>query len=253
MRIENGIIYITTDEVLAGAKNLEIALNSNTLSMLQLPDDTNAPKWVAKIRKQLHETVYFDVSNFLSNQKHNSQSLGYAFGLMRWSIETTLNYFELLEKKIEGKIEIDGNWDDIEETVNTIFWRMIVGDATEDDLRRFHTRIWIHLQKAYFKWPIRDAGLFYKGLSRGLQGVRDENGNYLRERDNTRLLITIWVNWPSVKQLKSRSQLYNWLCFIHGRQVVGEYKRIEKICERYSITFRKPGRPKKNPDSKAIT
>ena len=48
----------------------------------------------------------------------------------------------------------------------------------------------------------------------------------------------------SIEKLTSVRQLHELLIGEFGSNRVGEQKRIEKICQRIGLSFRKPGRPK---------
>lgn len=50
--------------------------------------------------------------------------------------------------------------------------------------------------------------------------------------------------WRLVGGLKSVSELHSVLVRVFGAHRVGELKRIEKVCQRIGLHYRKPGRPK---------
>jgi len=51
--------------------------------------------------------------------------------------------------------------------------------------------------------------------------------------------------WRAVNALRSVHQLHQRLVGVFGPHRVGELKRVEKICQRIDLHYRKPGRPKK--------
>jgi hypothetical protein len=63
---------------------------------------------------------------------------------------------------------------------------------------------------------------------------------------NFEIYIFLIVYWRSIEQLKSVSELHQLLRKVLGEQRTGDLKRIEKICQRIGLHFRKPGRPKKS-------
>lgn len=52
--------------------------------------------------------------------------------------------------------------------------------------------------------------------------------------------------WKLVSSFKSISQLHQVLVKMYGAQRVGDLKRVEKICQRIDLTYREPGRPKRD-------
>jgi hypothetical protein len=67
------------------------------------------------------------------------------------------------------------------------------------------------------------------------------------ELGNTTFEIYLFMllYWRSVQGMRSVRGLHESLVKIFGANRVGEEKRIEKICQRIGLTFRKAGRPKK--------
>ncbi len=51
------------------------------------------------------------------------------------------------------------------------------------------------------------------------------------------------VHWPIISRMRSVHHLQQELVKIFGPHQVGELRRVEKICERIGLTYRKPGRP----------
>jgi len=59
------------------------------------------------------------------------------------------------------------------------------------------------------------------------------------------IYLFLLMFWRVVEQFKSVSQLHEVLRKVLGEHRTGDLKRIEKICGRVGLHFRKPGRPKK--------
>jgi hypothetical protein len=57
--------------------------------------------------------------------------------------------------------------------------------------------------------------------------------------------VFMLLYWRAVQGMDSVRQLYETLVNILGASRTGEQKRIEKICQRIGLHYRKPGRPKK--------
>ncbi len=73
---------------------------------------------------------------------------------------------------------------------------------------------------------------FGRGIERRVSGVGDIG------RTNTRIYILLLVAWRSVEKLGSIPALHKALCRIFGSHLVGELKRIEKMCERLGLSYR---------------
>ncbi len=52
--------------------------------------------------------------------------------------------------------------------------------------------------------------------------------------------------WRAINALRSVHQLHQRLVGVFGPHRVGELKRVEKICQRIDLHYRKPGRPQKS-------
>ncbi len=57
-------------------------------------------------------------------------------------------------------------------------------------------------------------------------------------------VILLW-SWRPVQRLESVAQLHRALVQVLGPHQAGDLKRLEKICQRIGLSFRKPGRPRK--------
>lgn len=57
--------------------------------------------------------------------------------------------------------------------------------------------------------------------------------------------VFLLLCWRQVAGLKSVSELHALLVKVFGPHRAGDLKRVEKICQRLDLSFRKPGRPKK--------
>jgi hypothetical protein len=58
------------------------------------------------------------------------------------------------------------------------------------------------------------------------------------------IYIFMIMYWQAVERLNSVRDLHDLLCGVFGSARIGDQKRIEKICQRIGLSFRKPGRPK---------
>jgi hypothetical protein len=65
-------------------------------------------------------------------------------------------------------------------------------------------------------------------------------------RSNTRVYWLLLLGWPSVNRLRSVRELQQALCRYLDPYVVGDVKRIEKMCQRLGLHFGARGRPRKS-------
>jgi hypothetical protein len=59
------------------------------------------------------------------------------------------------------------------------------------------------------------------------------------------IYLFMLVYWRVIERLDSARQFHEFLVKVFGANRIGDQKRIEKICQRIGLSFRKPGRPKK--------
>jgi hypothetical protein len=85
---------------------------------------------------------------------------------------------------------------------------------------------------------------FLAGFSNGI--ARKPGTLNFAETGNTTFEIYVFFMsyWRIVERFKSVHELHQVLVKILGRRA-GDLKRIEKICQRIGLHYRKPGRPKK--------
>ena len=76
-------------------------------------------------------------------------------------------------------------------------------------------------------------GYASKPTSLGLGGMGDANFE---------IYVFMLLFWRTVERLKSVRELHDILTKVFGRRA-GDLKRVEKICQRIELTFRRPGRP----------
>lgn len=89
----------------------------------------------------------------------------------------------------------------------------------------------------------KEQAEFFKGYS----SMIGENPD-ARQNSSTQIYFFMILYWKAIEAARqsgrySVSQLHAVLCQIYGAHLVGDKKRIEKMCERKGLHFRKPGRP----------
>jgi hypothetical protein len=104
-----------------------------------------------------------------------------------------------------------------------------------------------HLENQEIKMndlPAADAASFFAGKSQGILGPSGADDGSLHETSATKIYLLLILAWPTVSELPSVSVLHDWLKSRLGPRVVGEKRRVEKLCERMGLRLRGRGRPK---------
>ena len=89
-----------------------------------------------------------------------------------------------------------------------------------------------------------DATEFFTAFAKALnrKPVDADASNF--HRTTTRVYWIMLLGWRSVEKLRSVRELQQALCRCLEPYVVGDIKRIEKICQRLGLRLGKPGRPR---------
>jgi len=90
-----------------------------------------------------------------------------------------------------------------------------------------------------------DAKQFFTAFAKALnkKPADAEASNF--ERTSTKVYAALLQIWPSVGTMRSVRELRQALCRHLDADVVGDVKRVEKMCQRLGLRFGRPGRPKK--------
>ncbi len=90
----------------------------------------------------------------------------------------------------------------------------------------------------------KDVRSFFRGFSMAIQkGSLTETGQLSGETSTTKIYGMLVMHSDFISRLQSVRELHEWLQMMLGKYVVGNLKRVEKICERIGLSFRPPGRP----------
>lgn len=116
--------------------------------------------------------------------------------------------------------------------------------AIYDAIRPAHLAI---IQKALCvttKLEHIEAKQFFRGYSLAMQkGTISDAGRPSGETYATNIYLMMFAFSEFIERLKSVREFHEWLQLMLGKNVVGDIKRVEKICERIGLSFRPPGRP----------
>lgn len=90
-----------------------------------------------------------------------------------------------------------------------------------------------------------ESSAFMTAFARGLAMKPSDMYASNFQRTTTRIYWLLFRCWPSVGKLGSVRELHQALCRHFEPYVVGDQKRIEKMCQRLGLSFGEPGRPRK--------
>ncbi len=94
--------------------------------------------------------------------------------------------------------------------------------------------------------PLEISRKFFRGVSLGMdKRVYTEQGEMVGDLGRGRIYQVMWIFSDLIKRFETMTELYEWLCFLLGRQVVGrDMDRLKKVCADLELSFRGPGRPR---------
>jgi hypothetical protein len=91
-----------------------------------------------------------------------------------------------------------------------------------------------------------EAVSFFQGFAKGISKPGLRSGTAALSTTATVIYQKLYFHWREVEQLQSVPELRTFL-IRNGlsEPVLGEPERLEKLCERMGLSFRKRGRPRK--------
>ena len=94
--------------------------------------------------------------------------------------------------------------------------------------------------------PFDDANEFLLGFSQAFSRKPRTNNASDIGTSATQIYFYMFICWRVVESMQSVHQLHHWLVKSFGPYRIGDLKRVEKVCQRIGLRYRKPGRPKKS-------
>ena len=202
-----------------------------------LPDGVDHPSWVLKVEREFSLVMLpaakLKDPDFKITPKRMGALLGHMCEMAVWMKDWMLSEHEIPETPA-GKPITDEEWQKGEEILDSqVKWYNAMRrlaklalcscvDQTYEDMTDFLLG-------------------FADGFSRKPKSFQPGNlGNPTFE-----IYLFMLMFWRMIEQMDSVRQLHEILVKMFGANRVGDQKRIEKICQRIGLSFRKPGRPKK--------
>lgn len=209
---------------------------------------TDIPEWLRKCATHLEGTMFAPVSKALPEEIFTPYRAGYAIGLIKWGVGSLQDTRKkLITEGIEGRLSHRGKRM-IGKMLEVFYLKE--GFITRNEYRR--SQFIPHDARRYASQaddlPAKDASEYYRGLSDGLKGIgAGVPGDRSNEATAIHWVLAMW--WRLIARFESVTQLHDFLCRLLGPTVIGDKKRVEKICERLELRFRRPGRPPKKSDT----
>jgi hypothetical protein len=199
------------------------AFQSNAL------EDERLPFWVRNIIRNISKSYLPNISKMEEADPDGIELKGLAIG-------SGIQIKEILEEKLPQLADIMGidypesYQSELEEEFNLV-------DELEEKAQQE-----LNVSKSSKKRE------FHQAVTDGLEPILDERGYPLLAKTNTSLEFLMLILWPQIdEKCQNRPQLYEFLKPICPKCKVelGNYRRVEKICERIGFCPAKSGRPKK--------
>jgi hypothetical protein len=200
-----------------------------------LPSDAEYPAWVPNVEREM-SLVLLPAAKLGKNwgeasSKRMGAVLGHQCAIVVWMREwlyqedTGTPEEPLTEEQIREGEEIVNKFNEWYEAMRGMAKQALASsvDQTYEDMRDF-----------------------LLGFSDGFSRKPKNFGAGDMGNTTFKVYLFMLLFWRQIQQMKSVPELHRSLVVMLGAQQVGELKRIEKICQRIGLSFRKPGRPSKS-------
>jgi hypothetical protein len=203
------------------------------------------PPWVRAATARLDKTLFAPFTGTLDKLELAPYRAGAAMGFLVWGTKSlkNVNHSESLRRELK-KLK----WSPRARRKARAIWQdffLGVGFLTkgECNVSKYIPKRVVKYLKGIEGNSLNELSEFYRGYAVGLEGI-----GICASTDRSDLASEIYFAlvswWRFVVRFKSLTELHEWLTKILGEQKVGDRKRVEKICERIGLKFRKRGRPR---------
>jgi hypothetical protein len=200
-----------------------------------LPDDTDLPPWVARVEAEFAKAM-FPAAQLKKGRDITPKRMGSVLGHMCnnavWFMEQC------------GKAPTAADAQAIRE-MDQVALKTHVTTLLEM-VRKWYPGMRRLAKRALCSsvdQPFEDMADFLTGFGDGF--ARKPKSGSISEFGSTNFEIYLFMlsNWRSIAVMESLPAFHRVLVKRFGAHQVGEQKRIEKLCQRVGLSFRKPGRP----------
>lgn len=204
------------------------------------------PPWAQNVAREIAKALY--------PTAHIKVGRRWEIGEVGALVGQDIAYFDSFVSALESQQSVDVKWDQV---------RKVFGDDVEQRVEDFARKMIDEYFPAFTSAVQFSLSLaaeqeyvamkrFFKAFTRALERRPAVVGDV--GRTNTRLYWVLLLSWRRVEELGSIPELHRRLCHtvFLGAHLVGDLKRVEKICERIGLSYREiAGRRERagNPDS----
>ena len=201
-----------------------------------LPDE-EYPEWVRHVEREI-AAIMLPVARIKDLKVLTARSMGAILGhscaMAVWTIEW------IIEEAKKAELEAKNSTNEPDLKVEEVPDKQRL-DKWYDAMRRVAKKA----LRSSVDQSYEDMSEFLLGFSNAF--ARKPKTFKIGEMGNTTFEIYLFLLlfWGFVERLNSVPELHQILVKIFGPYRVGELKRVEKICQRIGLHYRKPGRPTK--------
>jgi hypothetical protein len=211
---------------------IEVPMGANLL-----PDGVDYPSWVLKVEREFSLVMLPSAKLKDPNVKLTPKRMGAVLGHM---CEIVVWMMELFAYQIEEK-----------------------GDEKKRSLTQEELEIGQQFLVSLDKWYCAARRLAKRALCSCVDQTYEDMTDFLLGYSDAfsrkpktfqasgignptfEIYVFMLMFWRLIERMDSVRQLHEALVKVFGANRMGDQKRIEKICQRIGLSFRKPGRPKK--------
>lgn len=202
-----------------------------------LPEEEDSPEWVRRVEREVGAVMFPEVrikeAAELTPQRMGAL-LGHECANAVWMMEW-IEAQEVVERKLAPKELTEEELQKAEEVGSSIIEKWYPG------MRRLaKIALCSSVDQSY-----EDMTGFLLAFAKGFAAKPRTLGIGNMGNPTFEIYVFMLMFWRLVGALKSVRQLHDILAQVFGAHRIGELKRIEKICQRIGLHYRKPGRPKK--------
>jgi hypothetical protein len=201
-----------------------------------LPEEEDCPEWVRRVEREVGAVMFPEArikEGFELTPGRMGALLGHECANAVWLMEW-IEARAVLERKLGTKQVTEEAKQKAEEVGSSIIKKWYPGMRRLAKIALCST-----VDQAY-----EDMTDFLLAFSKGFAAKPRTLSIGNMGNPTFEIYVFMLMYWRMVGALKSVRELHDILARVFGAHRIGELKRIEKICQRMGLHYRKPGRPR---------